>query len=536
MWGWRTMACRVRRRSMRPRGAAPRRRWRTGATGGGRRAACACAQAYSAAVICSKSARCRRSRAVKPVPASCTGGSGAAGAAGGALASVPACTTARASARRREGDTSVALTGAEASAAWPGARQKASKAASKTACCSRWSSITAASAACTSSRRSRPTASTAARAVSTRSGPACRPAACRRREKRVMWAASRMRGTSARGGVSTQFGQQARDFAAFDAGDVVLVLEQHAQAVVYGRRLQMACIQRHQGTRPVQGLGHARHLEEVQLAQALDEGHHLPRQALAGLGRLQRHDLQLALGVGKLHPVVEAAALERVVDFACAVAGDQRDGRRAGLDGAQLGHGDLVLSQHLEQEGIEGLVGAVELVDQQHRPPALAQRLQQRPLDQHLAGVEAAHETVVVNGVGRLGETDLDHLARHVPFVGALGDFQALVALQAQQRRIQHRGQGLGQLGLADTGLAFQKQRALQLEAQEHGGGQAPVAQVVTLGQGLHHGVDGAGRARVGWGHGCGVTFMVLKIAGRRNDAAPQHFLGFFLHKPRVNP
>jgi hypothetical protein len=36
-------------------------------------------------------------------------------------------------------------------------------------------------------------------------------------------------------------------------------------------------------------------------------------------------------------------------------------------DRAQLGDGDLEVGQHLEQEGLEGLVGAVELVDQQHR-------------------------------------------------------------------------------------------------------------------------------------------------------------------------
>ena len=39
--------------------------------------------------------------------------------------------------------------------------------------------------------------------------------------------------------------------------------------------------------------------------------------------------------------------------------------------GAELGDGDLVLGQHLEQECLERLVGAVELVDQQHRRRAV---------------------------------------------------------------------------------------------------------------------------------------------------------------------
>ena len=44
--------------------------------------------------------------------------------------------------------------------------------------------------------------------------------------------------------------------------------------------------------------------------------------------------------------------------------------------------------------GLERLVGAVELVDQQHRRPALVrlQRLQQRPLDQETLGEDVLRE------------------------------------------------------------------------------------------------------------------------------------------------
>jgi hypothetical protein len=50
------------------------------------------------------------------------------------------------------------------------------------------------------------------------------------------------------------------------------------------------------------------------------------------------------------------------------------------LDGAEFGNGDLEIRQHLQQEGLEGLVGAVEFVDEQHRrlPFRRFQRLQQR--------------------------------------------------------------------------------------------------------------------------------------------------------------
>jgi hypothetical protein len=40
-----------------------------------------------------------------------------------------------------------------------------------------------------------------------------------------------------------------------------------------------------------------------------------------------------------------------------------------GADGAELGDGDLEVGEHLEEEGLEALVGAVDLVDEQHRRP-----------------------------------------------------------------------------------------------------------------------------------------------------------------------
>jgi hypothetical protein len=65
--------------------------------------------------------------------------------------------------------------------------------------------------------------------------------------------------------------------------------------------------------------------------------------------------------------VVQAAALDGVVQLARAVAGEQRHRRHRRAHGAQLGDADLVLAQVFEQEGLEGLVGAVHLVDQQQR-------------------------------------------------------------------------------------------------------------------------------------------------------------------------
>ena len=73
------------------------------------------------------------------------------------------------------------------------------------------------------------------------------------------------------------------------------------------------------------------------------------------------------LQVGIIDPVVEAAALQRVVDLARAVRGDDDDRRLRRLDRADLRNRHLEVRQHLQQIGLERLVGAVELVDQQDR-------------------------------------------------------------------------------------------------------------------------------------------------------------------------
>jgi hypothetical protein len=65
--------------------------------------------------------------------------------------------------------------------------------------------------------------------------------------------------------------------------------------------------------------------------------------------------------------VVQAAALDGVVQVTRAVAGEDGDGRHSRAHGADLGNADLVLAQVFEQEGLKRLVGAVYLVDQQHR-------------------------------------------------------------------------------------------------------------------------------------------------------------------------
>ena len=98
----------------------------------------------------------------------------------------------------------------------------------------------------------------------------------------------------------------------------------------------------------------------------------------------------------------------------------------------------------------------------------------------------------------RFGQADLDHLAGVVPLVDRRGDVEAFVALQADQRPLQRGRQHLGDLGLADAGLAFAEQRAPELEGEIQDGREAAVGDIVAVLQQLDGGVD---RRRFGGGH-----------------------------------
>jgi hypothetical protein len=65
---------------------------------------------------------------------------------------------------------------------------------------------------------------------------------------------------------------------------------------------------------------------------------------------------------------------------------------------------------------------------------------------------------------------DLQHLAGVVPLVQCLVGVDALVALQPDQLAAEHLGQNLGDLGLADTDLALEQDRAVQRQRDEQRG------------------------------------------------------------------
>jgi len=199
-------------------------------------------------------------------------------------------------------------------------------------------------------------------------------------------------------------------------------------------------------------------------------------------------DLDLALQVRVVEPEVEAAPLERVVHLARAVGGEDDQRGLLGPHLTDLGDRDGVLGEHLEEEGLELVVGAVDLVDQQHARAGL-QRAQDGAGEQEARVVERGLDRVGVEGLPggrrrRLQRAQVQELSREVPVVEGLGSVDAVVALQPDQVGAQHLGERLRQRGLARARLPLAEQRTVHLHGEERGRGESVVGQVAGGAQG----------------------------------------------------
>ncbi len=172
----------------------------------------------------------------------------------------------------------------------------------------------------------------------------------------------------------------------------------------------------------------------------------------------------------------------RASGFARAVRGDDHDRRLRRLDRAQLRNRHLEVGQHFQQVGLERLVRAVELVDQQYGRIAL-ERARQWALDQEFVRVDLRAELGLVLLAGGFREADLDHLARVVPLVGRLRDVEALVALEADQLAPERERHHLADLGLADTRLALEEKGTPHGKREEKRRGEAAIGHVLARGE-----------------------------------------------------
>src|SRR3954447_16567387 len=238
-----------------------------------------------------------------------------------------------------------------------------------------------------------------------------------------------------------------------DDVEVGAVLDDDRHRLAERALVDVVGAEEHQRARPVDRLGDARRLLEVELAHELDDLDELARDAVVDLRRVEAHDVELVLQGRVVEPQVQAAALERLGELARVVGGQQHDRPRLGLHPAELRDRDLEVGEDLQQHRLELLVGLVDLVDEQDDRLLGGDRRHQRPGEQELLA-----EDVVLHlapaGVGRLG-LDAQQLLAIVPLVQRLGLVEALVALQAHERAVEVSRERLGQLGLADARRAL---------------------------------------------------------------------------------
>ena len=124
------------------------------------------------------------------------------------------------------------------------------------------------------------------------------------------------------------------------------------------------------------------------------------------------------------------------------------------------------------------------------RPGLALQRLQHRAADQISGREDIVFHPVTVGNTGSFGKAYLQHLRRIVPLIDGRCDIKAFIALQTDQRPVERGCQHLGDLGLADTGLALEEERPLHAKGKEENRGQRPSGQIIMLCKEIDDGID----------------------------------------------
>src|SRR5215210_6077810 len=273
---------------------------------------------------------------------------------------------------------------------------------------------------------------------------------------------------------------------------VPVVLDDHAQGLLDKVLVQVRRSEHDQRTRPVERLPDARRLAQVQRPYLLYGLDQLLGQRVADARGLEAYDLQLHLGARVIDLQVQATALERLTQFPGPVRGQHDDRGTLSLDGPDLGYGNLVVGEELEQERLELLVGTVDLVQQQHRRRLGGYGLQNGPLYQEVLGEEHIFLLTQLRGglAQALRRTEdlpdllpqdlrVQELLAVLPLVERLGLVEALVPLQADERAVRGPCQRLRQLGLAHARGSLYENRLVQFQGQVDYRRQAPVADVL---------------------------------------------------------
>ena len=133
-------------------------------------------------------------------------------------------------------------------------------------------------------------------------------------------------------------------------------------------------------------------VEYDESAQVLHHRRNLLGQSGRSLGNALAHDRQLLFERRVLDPLVETSSLERVVNFTCAIRGQDYQWWFGRPHRAEFRNRDLKLRQQFEQVPFELFVRTVDFVDEQHgrSRPGRVNCLQQRTFDEERFAVEFA--------------------------------------------------------------------------------------------------------------------------------------------------
>ena len=135
-------------------------------------------------------------------------------------------------------------------------------------------------------------------------------------------------------------------------------------------RIQRQPIEFGNGGCPIQRLGNAGVLEEIDCPELLHIGDDLSGELFVAALDLAPDDGEFVGSSRIIDPVIKATTLQGVMHFARPVGRHDHDWRLDGLHRSEFGDRHLEIREHFEQERLEGLVRAVEFIDQEDGCPA----------------------------------------------------------------------------------------------------------------------------------------------------------------------
>src|SRR5215469_13700758 len=245
--------------------------------------------------------------------------------------------------------------------------------------------------------------------------------------------------------------------------------------------VQLMFAQRHRGEGAIQRFGHPWRFREIQLPRGLNEAHNLPAKGFFNARQPGAHNPQFFLKVGIVDPVVEATPFQSVAQLPGAVGSENNVWNVLCLERSHLRDADLKIRQQFEEKCLESLVGAIDLINQQHRRSLLCEnRLEQGALEKELFAKNVLFllfDGLLCFFLDFYGQ----QLLLIVPFVNRRAHIQTLVTLQPDKARPQHCGEYLSHLRLAQARVTFNQKRLVELHRQVNGGSQRAVGDISEL-------------------------------------------------------